>query len=50
MPATILPQPVENNGSKLSNGHKNGHQHKSDAISVKTCTNGNKVTLTFPDG
>jgi trimethyllysine dioxygenase len=50
MPATILPQPVASNESKLANSHKNGNQRASNAIGVKTCTNGNKVTLTFPDG
>ena len=50
MPATLLPEHVAINGSKTAYSDTNGHSFASDNITAKTCTNGNKVTVTFPDG
>jgi DUF971 family protein len=50
MPATLDPEPVMTDNSKVTRGYSNGHNGASERIKVKTCTNGNKVTVTFPDG
>jgi hypothetical protein len=50
MPATLDPEPVMTDNSKVTRGYSNGHNGASESIKVKTCTNGNKVTVTFPDG
>lgn len=50
MPATLSFEPVATNKLKTVHGDTNGHSLARGNIRVNVCTNGNKVTVTFPDG
>lgn len=50
MPGTLLPEHYATKGLKAASGTMNGNGVASGKITAKKCTNGNKVTVTFPDG